>query len=88
MEIVLKYSNRRRPIISLPFAAGKMQGFFLEKLPVNMFTVTRAQVEQLKSDNIANPTPPENHASFKGLVEKYSAPLTSVHTILPTYLSQ
>jgi uncharacterized protein YbjT (DUF2867 family) len=44
MEMVLKYSNRWRPIISLPFAAGIAQGFVLEKLPVNLFTVTQAQV--------------------------------------------
>jgi hypothetical protein len=44
MEMVLNYSHRWRPIVSLPFAVGAMQGFFLEKLPVNLLTVTRAQV--------------------------------------------
>jgi hypothetical protein len=44
MEMVLKYSNRRRPVISLPFAVGSLQGLVLEQLPVNLFTVTRAQV--------------------------------------------
>lgn len=44
MEAVLKYTGRRRPILPLPFAVGKLQGAVLEQLPVNLFTVTRAQV--------------------------------------------
>ncbi|KDQ63299.1 hypothetical protein JAAARDRAFT_168979 [Jaapia argillacea MUCL 33604] len=87
MKIVLYYTKRRRPIISLPFFVGKTQGFFLEKLPENLFTVTRDQVEQLKSDNVVNPCPPENHASFEDVIRKYSSsPLKSVHDILPTYI--
>ncbi|TFK56678.1 NAD(P)-binding protein [Heliocybe sulcata] len=87
MDIVLQYTERERPVLSLPFALGATQGFVMEQLPVNLFTVTRAQVEQLKSDNIVNPSPPANHASFKDLVERNSeSPLKSVHEILPTYL--
>lgn len=44
MQIVLQYNHRRRPIISLPFQVGMLQGAVLEKLPVNLFTVTRSQV--------------------------------------------
>ena len=44
MELVLKYNQRRRPIISVPFWVGILQGAILENLPVNLFTVTRAQV--------------------------------------------
>jgi hypothetical protein len=44
MELVLKYSRRHRPIISFPFPFGLLQGAILEKLPQNLFTVTRAQV--------------------------------------------
>ncbi|KAE9400583.1 nucleoside-diphosphate-sugar epimerase [Gymnopus androsaceus JB14] len=97
MQLVLKYNHRTRPIISLPFWLGKMQGTVLERLPVNLFTVTRAQVEQLKSDNIVNPSPPQNEMGteyfpFETLIEKYAIPdkktsLTSVHEILPRYLS-
>jgi len=87
MDIVLNYTERKRPVISLPFALGAVQGFVMEQLPVNLFTVTRAQVEQLKSDNVVNPSPPANHASFKDLIERhYGSPLKSVHEILPTYL--
>jgi len=45
MELVLKYTNRRRLIISLPFSLGYTQGAVLERLPRNLFTVTRAQVK-------------------------------------------
>ena len=44
MQAVLKYNGRNRPIISLPFALGRIQGLVLEQLPLNLFTVTRAQV--------------------------------------------
>jgi len=44
MQIVLLYNHRRRPIVSLPFQVGMLQGAILEKLPVNLFTVTRTQV--------------------------------------------
>jgi len=44
MEIILNTTKRRRVILSLPFVVGMLQGAILEKLPVNLFTVTRAQV--------------------------------------------
>ncbi|KAF7979401.1 hypothetical protein HWV62_42510 [Athelia sp. TMB] len=92
MELVLKYNHRRRPIISLPFAVGMMQGFVLEQLPLNLFTVTRAQIEQLKSDNVISgpgASSTANYLSFKDLVESNSQdPLQTVHDILPTYLSR
>ncbi|KAF9076027.1 nucleoside-diphosphate-sugar epimerase [Rhodocollybia butyracea] len=97
MQMVLKYNGRRRPIVSLPFSLGKLQGAVMEQLPVNLFTVTRAQVEQLKSDNIVNPSPPHNEMGteyfpFNTLIEKYAVLgkrtlLRSVHEVLPTYIS-
>jgi hypothetical protein len=44
MHLVLRYTRRRRPVISLPFAIGMLQGLVLERLPNNLFTLTRAQV--------------------------------------------
>jgi hypothetical protein len=46
MQLVLRYTHRRRPIISLPFAIGMLQGLLLEQLPNNLFTITRAQVNR------------------------------------------
>ena len=44
MELVLKYTKRIRPIISLPWFVGEAQGAIFERLPPNLFTVTRDQV--------------------------------------------
>lgn len=44
MELVLKYTGMKRFILSLPYFMGMVQGFFLEKLPENIFTLTRDQV--------------------------------------------
>ena len=49
MQMVLDVTGRKRPIISIPFAIGMLQGFVLENLPNNLFTVTRAQVRLLVS---------------------------------------
>ena len=83
MHIVLKYKNRYRPILSLPYAFGTAQGFVMEKLPENIFTLSRDQVKQLKLNNTVRSHVP----SFKDLVEKHTGrKLASVHDILPTYL--
>ncbi|KAK0481664.1 hypothetical protein IW261DRAFT_1471891 [Armillaria novae-zelandiae] len=88
MSLVLKYNGRYRPIISLPFFVGKMQGFFLEQLPINMFTVTRAQIEQLKFDNVVQDVSEgsSNFVSFERLVTAQYEPLRSVHDVLAGYL--
>ncbi|KAK1924173.1 hypothetical protein DB88DRAFT_489337 [Papiliotrema laurentii] len=101
MQLVLKYSGLqgRRLILSLPYWVGMVQGFFLEKLPESIFTVTRDQIKQLRSDNvvtISSPTP-LNSVDFEQLLAAFpsslptSAPpgdagLTSVYKSLPTYL--
>jgi NADH dehydrogenase len=46
MELVLRYSGVKRFILSLPYFVGMIQGFFLEKLPENLFTVTRDQASR------------------------------------------
>ncbi|KAJ3750690.1 nucleoside-diphosphate-sugar epimerase [Lentinula detonsa] len=96
MQLVLKHNRRRRPVVSLPFWMGNMQGAVMEQLPVNLFTVTRSQVQQLNSDNIVNNSASENsmgteYFPFDALVEKYSISgtksLASVHDVLPVYLT-
>lgn len=44
MELVLEYSERWRPVVSVPYAIGTLQGLILEQLPLNLFTLTRDQV--------------------------------------------
>ncbi|KAJ3573050.1 hypothetical protein NP233_g2682 [Leucocoprinus birnbaumii] len=87
MELVLKYTNRHRPIISLPFSLGYAQGAVLEKLPLNLFTVTRAQVEQLRMDNVVTEeNGPANFSFSKLIAEGYDhSPLESLLDILPRF---
>ncbi|TFK77326.1 NAD(P)-binding protein [Pluteus cervinus] len=87
MELVLRFNGRKRPIVSIPFFMGAIQGAIMEQLPTNLFTLTRAQVDQLRLDNVVNPSPPSNHVSFASFIESYSrTPLQSVYDVLPTYL--
>ncbi|ODN94304.1 NADH dehydrogenase [Cryptococcus wingfieldii CBS 7118] len=97
MELVLRFSGLQRPILSIPYALGALQGFFLEKLPENIFTLTRDQVTQLRDDNIVSPVPPMFSQSFEAVLKAFpssapsSAPpgdagLRSVEEILPQYL--
>jgi len=52
MEMILQLKHRYRPILSLPYTVGYLQGWVLEKLPVNIFTVTQDQVRLLQYDNV------------------------------------
>ncbi|KAG6832560.1 hypothetical protein H0H92_000189 [Tricholoma furcatifolium] len=58
MELVLKYNNRYRPIIPLPFWVGLLEGAIFEKLPENLFTLTRDQVShcQLVQNTMSSAT--------------------------------
>ncbi|KAK8864347.1 hypothetical protein IAR55_001594 [Kwoniella newhampshirensis] len=101
MQLVLRYSGLegRRAILSLPYWVGMVQGFFLEKLPETMFTVTRDQITQLRQDNIVSPAPPMLSLPFPDLLKSFPASLpsssppgdaglTSVYKALPTYLGE
>ena len=77
MKITLNYAGlaSRRLILSLPFWVGYIQGFFLEKLPESMFTVTRDQVKQLKNDNVetdpSDPNRPADRLSIADLLVRF-----------------
>ncbi|KAF9245766.1 hypothetical protein BU15DRAFT_85459 [Melanogaster broomeanus] len=85
IDLVLLRTNQWRPIVSIPYSIGMLQGAVLEHLPDTMFTITRDQIKQLKMDNVV--TSPDIRPTFADLVfRQTSQPLTSVHTVLPTYL--
>ncbi|KAG8891062.1 hypothetical protein FRB98_000071 [Tulasnella sp. 332] len=96
MQLVLRHSHRTRPIISLPFAVGTMQGMILERLPESIFTVTQNQVEQLKLDNIVTDADkmPSLHGEKNLTLKEFMAQfgqaddreLKKITDILPTYL--
>lgn len=53
MELVLNYNGRSRAIIPIPWLVAKMQAGIIERLPVPaLLSITRDQVEQLKSNNV------------------------------------
>ncbi|KAF5323320.1 hypothetical protein D9611_005685 [Ephemerocybe angulata] len=87
METVLKYTYRRRPIVSLPFWVGMLQASMLERLPNNLFTITRDQVKQLRLDNVVNTNFGPNEISFEIFLRKRCFQgLTPLYGILPAYL--
>ncbi|CAG8584264.1 8757_t:CDS:2 [Ambispora leptoticha] len=54
IQLTLDQAGIKRPIVSMPWSVGLLQGFFLEKLPLNLFTITRDQVKLLQKDNIVD----------------------------------
>ncbi|KAL5494933.1 hypothetical protein ACEPAI_395 [Sanghuangporus weigelae] len=87
MQLILRHTGRSRPIVSLPYSVGKVQGFIFEKLPPNILTLTRDQVEQLKTDNIVSDYRGVGYASFAQLLDQFGAgPLTKLEATLPKYL--
>jgi len=87
MGLVLKYTNRTRPIVSLPWAMGFAQGLIMENLPNNPLTLTRAQVKQLQMDNIVDPDLPVDAPRFGNVLKTFAdRPLASLYDVLPTYL--
>lgn len=78
MEMVLKETNRKAKLVTLPFWAASIKATFLELLPSPM--LTRDQVELLKSDNVVS-------AGAKTLGDLGVKP-TPVEVIVPTYLDK
>ncbi|PKY40431.1 NAD(P)-binding protein [Rhizophagus irregularis] len=82
IQLTLNQAGIRRPIISLPWSIGMIQGFFLEKLPPNLFTITRDQIKLLRKDNIVSNDP--NILTLKDL----KIDPTPAHKVLFMYLKE
>jgi NADH dehydrogenase len=76
MQIILRETGRKRPLLNLPFVLAKWKALFLQLMPKPVLTVD--QVRLLKMDNIAAPT-------ASGLADLGIAP-TSVEAVVPSYL--
>ncbi len=76
MELVLKYTGRKRWLAPVPFWAASLEAWFLEKLPKPLLTCD--QVTLLQSDNVATGATP-------GLSD-LGIQATSAEAILPTYM--
>lgn len=44
MQLVVHHTGRFRPIVSVPWILGELQGEVMQRLPINLFTITRNQV--------------------------------------------
>lgn len=78
LELVMKASGRHRVLLPLPFAAAKLQAFFLQFLPTP--PLTPDQVKLLRVDNVARGGKP-------GLAELGIAPIAA-EAVVATYLGR
>ena len=78
MEMLLKYTNRKRLLVPVPFFAAEILAMILQTLPKPL--LTRDQVKLLKTNNVMR-------RRAKGLKDLGIKP-TTVETIIPIYLSR
>lgn len=78
MQMLLRYTNRKRLLVPIPFFIAELEACILQLLPKPL--LTRDQVILLKSDNVVS-------AGAKSLADLGIAP-TTAESILPTYLSR
>lgn len=82
MEMVLRHTQRRRPLVSLPVWLAKMQAFFLQLLPNPLLTVD--QVRLLQVDNVVSEPAKAEGRTLQGLgIEPLAA-----EVVVPTYLER
>lgn len=78
MEMLLRYTNRKRTLVPVPFVIAELEAIFLQILPKPI--LTRDQVVMLKTDNVLS-------GKTKELADLGVSP-TTAESILPTYLSR
>jgi uncharacterized protein YbjT (DUF2867 family) len=76
LELILRETGRRRPLVPLPFGLAMFKAAFLQMLPNPLLTMD--QVRLLKKDNVVSPT-------AAGLSDLGITP-TSVEAVVPSYL--
>ncbi|MFC7054335.1 complex I NDUFA9 subunit family protein [Hansschlegelia quercus] len=80
LRYILKVTGRRRPLVSLPFSAARLQARALQLLPNAPLTVD--QVAMLETDNVVS-----REASVAGrTLEGLGVTPTPVDSVAPTYL--
>jgi len=81
MEIILRVTERRRMLVSLPFGLAKFQAFFLQFAP-GPLKLTPDQVELLRGDNVVSEA-----AKAAGLtLEALGITPDSLEAVAPQYL--
>jgi uncharacterized protein YbjT (DUF2867 family) len=80
LSYILTQTDRKRPLVPVPFGIAMLQGRILEMLPGKL--LTRDQVTLLKSDNVVSDDSKKAKRTLEGLGIKP----TSVEAIVPSYL--
>ena len=78
MELLLRYTGRRKWLVPIPFGVAMIEAFFLQMLPKPLLTCD--QVTLLKTDNVVS----AGAATF----EELGIRPVAAETILPTYLGR
>jgi uncharacterized protein YbjT (DUF2867 family) len=81
MEAILKITERKRMLISLPWGLAKMQAMFLQFAP-GMLKLTPDQVMMLQSDNVVSDAAKSTGLTLEGL----GITPESMEAIAPQYL--
>jgi NADH dehydrogenase len=80
LEFILATTERRRPLVSIPFAIAEFEAWFLQFMPKPLLTPD--QVRLLKTDNVVSEQAEHDRRTLQGLgVEPHS-----MATIVPGYL--
>ena len=82
MELMLQVIGRKRMLVPLPWGVAGVLGSILQYLPGKMLTPD--QVRQLRVDSIVS----EAAIAERRTIEAFGIELTTLGSVLPTYLSQ
>ncbi|MCU0830869.1 MAG: complex I NDUFA9 subunit family protein [Rhizobiaceae bacterium] len=80
LELVLSVTGRKRPFVTIPFWAAKIQGSILGLLPKPL--LTKDQVVMLETDNVVSDAAMAEGRTLQGM----GITPTTAEAILPTYL--
>ena len=82
LELLLKVIQRKKPLISIPFALARLQGAVLGLLPKPLLTVD--QVRMLEVDNVVSKEAIKQRRTLEGI----GINPQSMEAILPSYLER
>lgn len=88
METVLRYTNRERPLVSMPFGVASLIGSVASLVPFVQPPITADQVELLKSDNVVSESAVKEGRTLSGLGIAPTLPASVLASYLVRYRPQ
>lgn len=88
MELVLRVTNRNRPLVSLPFGVASLIGSIASLVPFVQPPITSDQVELLKRDNVVSDAAIAEGRTLTGLGIQPTLPASIIGTYLVRYRPQ